>query len=105
MPINRTNQPFGEEVTRLLEERRLSVSELARRSGVSQSHLSRLLRQKDYKRTPSPKLARAVADALDLRADYFAEYREGLVFEKIRKSPRLRDRLYDDFFAGQRRRH
>ena len=91
----RTNRSFADEVNRLLEDRGLSASALARQVGVSQGHLSRLLRQADYRRSPSLRLARSVARALDLPDDYFSEYREAYVVERIQKSSRLRDELYD----------
>ncbi len=95
MAAARTNRPFADEVRRLLAERKMSVSALAARAGVSQPHLSRLLRRADYKKTPSLKIARSVALALDLPRDYFVEFREAMLIEKIRTSPRIRDKLYD----------
>lgn len=94
MPTPRTNAPFVEELPRLLEERKLTLRALARKAGVSDAHLSRVLRRKDYK-TPSADLARRVARALELPDDYFAEYREGVVIDEIKANARLRDRLYD----------
>lgn len=102
MAAGRTNRPFAEEVRRLLIERKMSTRALAERAGISQPYLSRLLRQADYKKTPSPRVARAVAEALDKPPDYFAEFREALVIERVRSSQRLRDRLYDDLFAGRK---
>jgi len=100
----RTNRPFADEVQRVLETRALSVSALARQAGVSQPYLSRLLRRSDYKKTPSVKVASAVAEALGFPADYFPEYREGRLVEEIKKSARLRDELYDDVVIARRRR-
>jgi transcriptional regulator with XRE-family HTH domain len=91
----RTNRPFAEEVEQMRSERGLSVRALANAAGVSQPYLWRLLRQVDYKKRPSRELARAVAKALDLPEDYFAEFREAVVVEKVRTSPRFRDHLYD----------
>jgi transcriptional regulator with XRE-family HTH domain len=82
----------------------LSVSEVARRSGVSQSHVSRLLRRTDYKKSPSASLARAVAEAFGLPPDYFSEYREAAVIDEIKKNHRLRDTLYDELRLGGNRR-
>jgi hypothetical protein len=61
-----------------------------------------VLRGVNYK-TASPDLARRVALALDLPEDYFPEYREGIVIERIRNNPQLRDRLYEQFSAGASR--
>jgi transcriptional regulator with XRE-family HTH domain len=73
----------------------MSVRALARETGVTSAHLSRVLRRVNYK-TPSPELARKVAVALGLPSDYFPEFREGSVIEKIKGDPNLRDRLYDE---------
>ncbi len=94
-----TNTPFADEVPRLLAERGMSVRALAREAGVSQPHLSRVLRRVDYK-TPSLKLCRAVARALGLPEDYFPEYREALVVRSLRDDPRVRDRLYKLLRSG-----
>jgi transcriptional regulator with XRE-family HTH domain len=91
----RTNRPFATEVNRLLKERGISTRALAVMTGVSQPHLSRLLRQADYKKTPSLPLARSVARALNLPEDYFREYREAYVIDQIRRRPRLRDEIYE----------
>lgn len=93
MPRQRTNAPFVEEVPRLLRQRGLSIRALAREVGVTDAHLSRVLRRVSYK-TPSGDLARRVALALDLPGDYFPEFREWLVVERIKSDAKLRDRLY-----------
>lgn len=89
----KTDRPFVVEVPRLLRERGWSIRELARRAGVTDAHLSRVLRRANYK-TPSGDLARRVASALDLPDDYFPEYREAFVIEQLKKDPRFRDELY-----------
>jgi len=78
----------------------MSLRGLARKVGVTDSHLSRVLRRVRYQ-TPSADLARRVAVALDLPPDYFPEYREGFVIDQVKKRPRTRDRLYEEL----RRRH
>jgi len=62
-------------------------------NGVDPSHLSRVLRQTGYK-TPSGELTRKVAEALGLPEDYFLEYRQAVVLERIQKDSSLRERLY-----------
>lgn len=90
----RTNQPFVEEVPRLLKERGMSIRALAREAGVTNAHLSRVLRHANYK-APSVELARRVSAALGLPPDYFPEFREGTVVDAIRSNPALRDRLFN----------
>lgn len=71
----------------------MSVRELARQIGISDSHLSRILRRADDKR-PSPELTARVAAALGLAEDYFPEFREGFVVDRVRSNAKLRDELY-----------
>lgn len=72
------------------------MRELARRAQIDSSHLSRVLRGVNYK-SPSPQLARKVAIALNLPPDYFPEFREGFVLDRIRADKALRERLYMRF--------
>jgi transcriptional regulator with XRE-family HTH domain len=88
-----TERSFVVEVPTLLRERGWSIRELARRAGVTDAHLSRVLRRASYK-TPSGDLASRVASAFGLPVDYFPEFREAYVVEALRKDPQLRDDLY-----------
>jgi lambda repressor-like predicted transcriptional regulator len=90
---SKTDQPFVQELPGLLQERGYSLRRLAREAGVDPSHLSRVIRRVSYK-TPSPELTRKVAEALGLPKDYFPEYRQAVVVERIRRDSRLRERLY-----------
>jgi transcriptional regulator with XRE-family HTH domain len=89
-----SQRPFLEELPEILRERRMTQRDLARRAGVSQSHLSRLLRGTDYKTRASVSLIEAVSAALALPSDYWPEVREQYVIGKIRDDAALRDRLY-----------
>lgn len=71
----------------------MSIRALAAAVGVSDSHLSRVLRRADYK-TPSTDLTKRVAETLGLPSDYFPEFREAYVIERIKGDPKLRNRLY-----------
>jgi transcriptional regulator with XRE-family HTH domain len=88
-----TDRPFVEEVPRLLKARGMSIRTLAASVGVSDSHLSRVLRQADYK-TPSTGLTTRVAEAFGLPVDYFPEFREAYVVQRVKADPQLRNRLY-----------
>ena len=70
------------EVPRLLAERGMSVSALARLVGVGQPYLSRVINGKDSK-VPAGDLPRRVALALDLPEDYFFEARKNIVLDRI----------------------
>ena len=90
---DRTDTPFVDELPRLLRERGMSLRELARRIEISDSHLSRVVRHADYK-SASPRLIGRIARELRLPVDYFPEYREAFVVERVRRDARLRDGLY-----------
>jgi transcriptional regulator with XRE-family HTH domain len=91
----RTERAFTEELPALLADRGLSLRALARRAGVSQPHLSRLLHGVGYRSKPSATLARRIAEALDLPSDYFKEYREAVVIAEVRRNVALREELYN----------
>jgi transcriptional regulator with XRE-family HTH domain len=93
MPAARSQEPFVEELPRLLKQRKMSLRALAREAGVSAGHLSRVLRREAYK-TPSAELTARVATALGLPKDYFPEFREAFVLRRVREDTVLRDRLY-----------
>src|SRR4029453_16923599 len=78
MTHKRTNAAFADEVPRLLEERGWSIRRLALEAGVERGYLWKVIRRRGYK-TASVRMAEAVALALGLPADYFPEYREGIV--------------------------
>jgi transcriptional regulator with XRE-family HTH domain len=91
---DQTDTPFTQELPRLLKARGISQRGLAAAIGISDSHLSRVLRRADYK-TPSADLTKRAALALQLPPDYFPEYREKVVLERIKADPSLRNELYD----------
>jgi transcriptional regulator with XRE-family HTH domain len=92
-PTRLSVRPLAEELPSLLAERDLSLRGLAERIGVTHSHLSRATRGANGK-TVGGDLAGRIAIALGLPADYFPEYREAVVIERLRCDPTLRDRLY-----------
>jgi transcriptional regulator with XRE-family HTH domain len=94
VPSHRTNMAFADEVPRLLEERGWSMRRLAAEAGVERAYLWKVIRRRGYK-SPSLRMARAVAVALGLPPDYFPEYRERTVIERVKRDPRIRDRVFD----------
>jgi transcriptional regulator with XRE-family HTH domain len=94
MAKERTERAFVEELPSLLNERHLSLRGLAREAGVTDAHLSRLLRGVGYRTRPSADLAQRVAIALGLPPDYFREYREAAVIEEVKRDPQFREELY-----------
>ena len=102
MPPNRTNTAFADEVPRLLEERGWSMRRLALEAGVERGYLWKVIRRRGYK-TPSARMAEAVASALGLPHD-FPEYREGVAVGHVkRESPTFRDEIFDRLPSAQRR--
>jgi transcriptional regulator with XRE-family HTH domain len=87
----RTQRRFLEEVPALLAEHGISARELARRVGVDQSYLAFVI---GGRRSPSRRLLEGAAAALGLPPDYFREYREAIVLERIKADPALLDRIY-----------
>lgn len=78
----------------MLEARGMSIRAIARGADVDPAHLSRVLRGARGK-TASPDLTRRVAEALGLPDDYFPEWREAVIVDRIQEDPGLRDRIYD----------
>jgi transcriptional regulator with XRE-family HTH domain len=99
MPPQRWTQgSFREELPRLLAERKMSQRELARRVGVNQSYLTFVLQGR---RAPSRKLLEGTAAAIDLHVEYFREFREAVVIERLRADPGVVDRLYRLVMRGR----
>src|SRR5688572_24610170 len=94
MPSRRTNTPFADEVPRLLRERGWSIRRLALEAGVERGYLWKVIRRRGYK-TPSLRMAESVAAALGLPPDYFPEYRERLVIDRMKADPEARDDVFD----------
>jgi len=92
-PTDSENRPLAECLEALLAERGMSIRELARRTGASPAHLSRVIRGVDRSR-PSGALARRVAVALELPPDHFAEARLRAILESLRADAELRDEVY-----------
>jgi transcriptional regulator with XRE-family HTH domain len=100
LSTDQTDTPFTADLPRLLRERGISLRALARQIGISDSHLSRVVRKADYK-TASPELTSKVAAALGLPPDYFPEFREAYVLERIRSDAKLRNELYARLKRGR----
>lgn len=91
MPPRRTEEAFRVELPGLLRDRGMSQRSLARYVGVNQSYLTFVLQGR---RTPSRRLLEGAAKALGLPPDYFREYREAIVIERLKADAKLLDRVY-----------
>lgn len=77
----------------------MSQRALASLVGVNQSYLTFVLQGQ---RSPSRRLLEGTARALELPADYFREYREAVVTERVRADPDMLDRVYALVTRGRR---
>jgi transcriptional regulator with XRE-family HTH domain len=77
---------FGEKIRRIRERRSLTLREVARQAGVSESLVSQIERNKA---SPAIDTLLALADALDMDLDYlFADYRRDRSVRVTRKDER-----------------
>ena len=67
---------------------------------MNQSHLSRVI---TGELPASGSLAGRIAEVFELPVDYFPEYRLWRLHEAIDASPKLRDKLFDEFALPKRR--
>lgn len=95
-----SERPFVEELPRLLAERKMSLRALAREIGVSQAYLWNVVHQRHSKRANAD-LLRRIALTLGKPEDYFPEYREAVVLERVRSDGKLRDQLYKRITAAR----
>ncbi len=87
-------EPFHQVLPLLMAEEGISLRELARRADATAPHLSRLIRQVDYRNTPGPELLARIAEVFDLAPEHFVEYREARVVAAVKADASLRDRLF-----------
>ena len=81
----------------------MSLRALAREVGVSDAHLSRVIRAVGYRKAPSGDLAGRVARAFGLPVGYFREYREKVVLDAVKRDSQLREELYERITQGRHR--
>ena len=88
-----TNSSLTPAVAQLLAEQQLTQGELAESIGLSQSHVSRMLRD----RFPVPEFLEMIALALGVEPHYFREYRSEIVADYLRRRPQSVNDLFDEF--------
>jgi transcriptional regulator with XRE-family HTH domain len=96
-----SSQPIGDELPRLLQERGISLRQLAPRVGVTDGYLSRALRR-ERRRRISGALAERIARELDLEPDHFQETRLDYVIERLGEDGSLLDEVYKRLRARAR---
>ena len=83
---------FGQAIERLMNEQGVTYRGLAASSGLSAGYLNHLVH--GNRPVPSNDVVKRLADALDVRPEYFREYRLRVITERLERMPDLVDRLY-----------
>jgi transcriptional regulator with XRE-family HTH domain len=84
--------PFGPGLEELMRDGRLSYRAMAERTGLSAGYLNHLTR--GNRPVPSNRVIERIADALDVPADRFREYRLRRISTALERDPALVDRVY-----------
>jgi len=85
-------EPFGTALERLMEETGATFRGLAAKSGLSAGYLNHLVH--GNRPVPSSDVIKRLADALDVQAEHFREYRLRVITERLEAMPDMVDRLY-----------
>jgi transcriptional regulator with XRE-family HTH domain len=94
MPRKRrfSSEDFGTAIERLMEETGVTYRGLAAKSGLSAGYLNHLVH--GNRPVPSTDVVKRLADALDVEAEHFREYRLRVITERLEAMPDLVERLY-----------
>ena len=87
-----TSEPFGAAIEELMNETGVTYRSLAQKTGLSAGYLNHLVH--GNRPVPSTEVVERLADALDVEADHFLEYRVRAITEQLERSPETVDRLY-----------
>ena len=87
-----SEEPFGATIEQLMAEGDVTYRELAARTGLSAGYLNHLVH--GNRPVPSNDVVKTLADALDVEAEHFREYRLRSITERLEQMPELIDRLY-----------
>jgi transcriptional regulator with XRE-family HTH domain len=85
-------EDFGTAIERLMEETGVTYRGLAAKSGLSAGYLNHLVH--GNRPVPSNDVVQRLADALDVDAEHFREYRLRVITERLEAMPDLVERLY-----------
>ena len=86
---------FGVAVDRLMNETGVTYRALAAKSGLSAGYLNHLVH--GNRPVPSNDVIKRLADALEVQAEHFREYRLRVITERLEALPAEIDRLYRRF--------
>lgn len=98
--VPRSRDPLGVALAELLELRGMLQSELARRAGISQAHVSRLIRGENG---ASPAAIRRLAQALEVEPAHFLDFRLDAVMRVVEDTPGLLDELFEESLSHAER--
>ena len=75
-----------------MEEQGVTYRQLAARTGLSAGYLNHLVH--GNRPVPSNDVVQTLAEALEVEAEYFREYRLRVITERLEAMPDMIDRLY-----------
>jgi transcriptional regulator with XRE-family HTH domain len=87
-----SEESFGPTIEALMNEAGVTYRELAARTGLSAGYLNHLVH--GNRPVPSNDVVRTLAEALNVEAEHFREYRLRAITERLEAMPELIDRLY-----------
>jgi transcriptional regulator with XRE-family HTH domain len=87
-----SQEPFGPAVERLMNESGTTYRGLAAKTDLSAGYLNHLVH--GNRPVPSNAVIERLAEALDVDADHFREYRLRVIGDRLETMPELVDRLY-----------
>ena len=92
-----SEEPFGPTIERLMDETGVTYRGLAAKTSLSAGYLNHLVH--GNRPVPSTKVMEQLAEALDVDAEHFVEYRLRMITERLERSPAQIDRLYKQLRA------
>jgi transcriptional regulator with XRE-family HTH domain len=87
-----SDEPFGDTVERLMNERGVTYRGLADKTRLSAGYLNHLVH--GNRPVPSDDVMRTLAKALGVEPEHFREYRIRVITERLEAMPDMIDRLY-----------
>jgi transcriptional regulator with XRE-family HTH domain len=90
-----SSEPFGDAIERLMNELGVTYRGLAGKTDLSAGYLNHLVH--GNRPVPSNDVIERLANALDVDAEHFREYRLRVITDKLERMPDMVDRLYKRF--------
>ncbi|HEY3920908.1 MAG TPA: helix-turn-helix transcriptional regulator [Gaiellaceae bacterium] len=90
-----STEPFGDAIERLMNELGVTYRGLAAKTDLSAGYLNHLVH--GNRPVPSNDVIERLANALDVDAEHFREYRLRVITDKLERLPAEIDRLYKRF--------